>query len=340
MNVTEGVTLTNRIASGRRRLFAGGILQLIAGMSCASGAALGLYALLMSVNMINGPAGLLGFFSLSLYRLVAVSVAAWFITMAQGSMSAKRWARTLTLAYAWPAIILGAFSFIGTIICEPMILKTLMSGGSATGDMVMFAIYPTVYRLVTYLVFPGLLLLLYSGKQVKETSEHDHAQLSWTDKHPLPFLATCLWFCFEGFRILSLMLVLSLFPLFGIFITGYAGLAMAVLALALFLVIVRGFYRRSISAWWGAVGVCIFVFVSFAVTLVRTDMPALLNQMEMGGPAMYLFELIYLLHSPGFAVQIICAIVLVLVLLLFSKRYFGKEGASCPDPESIVAKQA
>ena len=41
MNGPEDTTLTNRITSGRRRLFAGGILQLIAGMSCASGAALG-----------------------------------------------------------------------------------------------------------------------------------------------------------------------------------------------------------------------------------------------------------------------------------------------------------
>lgn len=339
MNGPEDTTLTNRITSGRRRLFAGGILQLIAGMSCASGAALGLLSILHSTRMIDGPAGLLGFLSLLLYRLVAVSIAAWFITMALGSMSAKRWSPTLTLAYAWPAIVLGPFSFITTIVYRPEILKALTSWGSLTGDMVMISIYPMVYMTVTYFVFPGVLLLLYSGKRVKEACEHDHVQPSWTDNHPLPFLATCLWFCFEGFRILSLMLVLSLFPLFGIFIKGYAGLALAVLDVVLFLVIVRGLYRRSIGAWWGALGICIFVFVSFGVTLVRTDMPALLNQMEIGGPAMYLFELTALLHSPGFAVRMICAIVLVLALLLFSKRYFGKEGALCPHPESVVNKQ-
>lgn len=325
MNDLNEVALTSSIKNGRRRLIAGGIIQIIAGMLCAMGAALTILGLLIMGDVADETAT--PFFSLSMafaiFFYAAISV--WLITVGLGSINMKRWARALSLIVAWTGLIIGANAIIAMVLFMPDFFQLMDSKeGIPPNVQGIVAVITMIMMACVYVIFPGVMVLLYSGKRVKQACEYYNPQPSWADSRPLPVLAACFLFFFQAFGMLPMMFFLKGFPLFGLVIGGPAGILLVGLTVLLLLVIALGLYRLRLEAWWGAIIATLFLFGSFTVTFFRMDSLELMKLMDMSEQEIEALNMGSFLDSPAFTVQMVGSIVILLAFLLFIRRYFRK----------------
>jgi len=334
MNDLEDVALTNRIKSGRRRLVAGGIIQVIAGVISALLAAAMLLASLIVGDMEEEHLASVVNRSLVYSLLFYGGITAWMITMGLGSLSLKRWARALTLVVMWPGFVLGAYTAITSFLFLPDMLQSFSPGEDVPAELLSVVTYFSMGMIfVIYIGFPGLLVLLYTGKRTREACEYYQPLPVWTDKRPLPVLAACFLFCFQTIGFVPLFLVLDAFPLFGTLVKGPVGIALIGTTLLLCVPLTWGFYQLRPLAWWGTLALSLFLFSTFSVTFFQMDGLELMRLFGFTDQDMQQVQVGDFLNSPIFNVQIIGFPILLLAFFGYTKRFFkkGEEPLPCPE---------
>ena len=335
MSNLEEAILTKNIRSGRRRLIAGGIIQVIAGVITAILAAAMLLASLIFGDMEDEHlASVINrsfMYSLFFYG----GITAWMITMGLGSLSLKRWARALTLVVMWPGFVLGAYTAITSFLFVPDMLQSFSPGENVPAELMSVVTYFSMGMIfVIYIGFPGLLVLLYTGKRTREACEYYQPSPVWTDKRPLPVLAACFLFCSQTIGLRPLFLVLDAFPLFGTLVKGPVGFALIGATLLLCVPLTWGFYQLRPLAWWGTLTLSLFLFSTLSVTFFRMDGVELMRLFGFTDQDMQQVQVGDFLNLPIFNTQMIGFPILMLAFFGYTKRFFkkGEEAVLSPEP--------
>ncbi len=250
------------------RLIIMGALLIAGGVLC------GLMALLMPVAVLlqravpAGQANAMPAHMMVTNLLFYSAMAVVGIWLGIGSIKARRWARALILTTAWIWLICGLAAIPFLAIFLPKTLRASFEAAAVPAAAIVIALIAMgVVCFVMYIVIPGMFILCYRSPHVKATCELRNPAPSWTDSCPLPLLAMVL--VLGGGAITLPMCAFGGYPVpfFGRFICGWAAVPAYLLAAGLVGVAAIGFYRRQVTAWWGAVVMLTLCSISFGATI-------------------------------------------------------------------------
>lgn len=244
-----------------------GILQIILGGFCSIGTLfmiLGFFIAASIDNNANPPMNLSAMIPGVLMYLV---FAVWFIWMGVGSIKARRWARALVLTTSWIWLISGIITIIFMVLFMPDMYAQMGKSAQISQNVAfVMKIVMDTFMVVFLFVIPGILVLFYGSKSVKNTCEFRDTTVSWTDKCPLPILGLALLYGYGAFITLFNSFSGTPIPFFGLIISGSLGTVIFLASSALLGFLAWGFYNLKVKAFWTSVALCIFGGVSAVVT--------------------------------------------------------------------------
>jgi hypothetical protein len=302
------------------RLVVFGILQIILGSICMLITPLMIFGMIVAhknaAEGINVRAMIPGV-------LLYISLAIWFIWMGIGSVRARRWARALILVSSWLWLVCGALGFVFMLRVIPnMYDKMAESGQIPKAAVIVMKCGIMTFMAVFYVIIPGLLVLFYSGGNVKATCEYRDPQIRWTDKCPLPVLAISLINVGWAISILWTGIYKWTIPFFGSILSGTPG-AIVVLALILLLAYTAyGTYKLDIKAWWCALLVIIGWSLSAIITFSRVNIQTYYDKMGFSGQQLESMKQYSALLGSKMNLFFGFWAIVVIAYLVYIRRYF------------------
>jgi hypothetical protein len=319
-------------ASGR--LMVAGVLEILLGcllffVVATMGAVLAAYA-----NGNGSAPGQLAPNILVKALMIDVLIAVAFVWVGVGLARAQRWAWALTVSASWVWLALGSVMFVHVILTVPATSAALTDKATMPpGFALLMRIVPIATSAFTYLVVPGVLLALCHHGSVRATCERRDPRTRWTDRCPLPVLALSLLFAFSMSSPFSMS---DCLPVFGIYLSGAAGVAVAVLVACLMAWLAWGTYRRQPAAWWVALVVAVVGTADMFVMYAAMDLSEMYQ--KMGMPAEQIEPLqkagLFALLSRYGPWLTLASGIGFLAYLAFVRRYFGS--AEVPSPSVVT----
>jgi MFS family permease len=194
-------------------------------------------------------------------------LAALLIPLGYGHLKKRRWARTLSLTLLWSWLVVGAPLVV-------VVFFILLASKSLSLPVALIAL---ILLGASYLVFPGLLIRFYQGRNVRRTFETKDANSYWLEGLPIPILVLSSLYLFYIIMLHILILFNGIFPALGVFVFGLQGILLLDLSITCLACLTWGTLRRKAWAWWGSViGLGLFTF-STVLTLSRYDYSAILS---------------------------------------------------------------
>jgi hypothetical protein len=242
------------------------------------------------------------------YYLIAVL----FILLGYGHLRIRRWARPLSLTY------LGAWLVLGLPLSVVFLFILLASKEvSPVGALVAVIVLGLLY-----LVLPGILIRFYQSQDVRSTFETRDPTSYAIERIPVPVLVLCSLYVFYIVVLHTLIFFNGIFPLFGVFLTGFYGIALIDILIACLAFLIWGTFRLRIWAWWGSLLYVGLLTFSSILTFSRSIYLDILSIMRFPPTEM---EFLDGLPFQGFHFALFIGIPLFLTLglIIFSKRYFG-----------------
>src|SRR3990172_2375454 len=113
-----------------------------------------------------------------------------FIWLGIGSITAKRWARALTLILSMIWLAIGALTFGFEAYLMPKLLSgmQLEGGRMPESGMAVVTFFILGFMFVLFVVLPAAFTLFFRSPHVKATCEQRDPKPRWTDQRPLPAL--------------------------------------------------------------------------------------------------------------------------------------------------------
>jgi hypothetical protein len=166
--------------------------------------------------------------------------------------------RPVVLGIGWPTLVTSLLMAAGILIYA--------SERSEQG-YVAFAVMVLIFGVL----LPAGYLRFYTSAAVQETLAAYDPSPSWTEATPLPVFVGCVSLLLFGMLTMALS-VIEATPVFGVYVTGVAGAALAVVAGGVMIGSAVGMYVGRRWGWWLAMGVVAGGFASAIVTLGRRGM--------------------------------------------------------------------
>jgi hypothetical protein len=230
------------------------------------------------------------------------ALGALFIAGGVGSMSCRRWGRSLSLVVCWLWLFAGAHIALFTCL---FFWQRPRAKGSITEMDAGFAFSMIVLNAMFDVVIPAALVLFYSSKHVKVTVEMRDPRPCWTDRCPTPVLVVSAIFTF-GACFHALAQIGAWAESFQSVKSGPDAIwsqtrgALEFLAWTVFLLYAAwGTYRLRMRAWWSAV-------IVLSASVISSEAVRLLSPRESGW-----FGRIFELDT-----------IAILVYLLYLRRFF------------------
>ena len=234
------------------------------------------------------------------------------IVLGLGSIRARRWARAICLALAWP-LMLGSVNGLGlmsTIVPTQMPLEEFNSSA--------LKYLPLLFSIVPF-GFAALHVWFYSREDVRLTCETRNPLPCWTDKVPLRVLAVAVFLASAG-----IVMILSPQQLifFGAIYSSSTSFALRVLFMLVLLGFALGAYRQKMFGWWGSLIAIIVAVASTHISALKLrpiDYYEALKSLPEGTDQMLLVNM---LPQPAvlFWTYLPC-----LLYLLWIRKFFGQE---------------
>ena len=252
--------------------------------------------------------------------LFYVLLAALFVSLGIGSMTARRWAPPLIQVTSWAWLICGALGGAMMFFMMPKMMATLpnQQPGAAAGVMGCMAVSFGLFGVAVPLAF----VLFYRSAHVKATVEALDPVPRWTDAHPVSMLIFASWMFFGAISTLLSSFMYRALPIGGFMLRGGALFAvMAAMATLLFWIGV-GTLKRIPAAWWSAI-VLMIIGMTWGAFMVRLTTPEKMSE-AMGIPfdAQQAAITQGMYSSPFFLVWMTVFWIGYLVFLLYLRRYF------------------
>jgi hypothetical protein len=257
-----------------------GILTLLLGCLAGLFVPLMLFGQMMAAKAPNAPPTNAAMMlpGMAIYGGLAVAL----VWLGIGSITARRWARSLLLIFSWSWLIMGVcmtavmpFFMAKVFASLPPNAKTgqpAMPPGAITG----MVIGMTFFFFVFFVLVPALWTFFYNSRHVKATCEARDPVTCWTDACPLPVLAFCLW----TWVAVPMMLVMALtgmavMPFFGMFVAGVAGSLFFLMIAAIWGVAGWWLYRLDERGWWLILVAMVLFMISALLTYSQHDISEL-----------------------------------------------------------------
>jgi hypothetical protein len=328
MAENEGTVQTAGFKDRKTRLVVFGILQILFGGLCALLIPLMIMGMVMSAMQNNHAAQQLHWQTMVPGILVYAVAAVWFITMGIGSIRTRRWARALILISSWFWLVCGVLGFAVILRIVPAMYDQMGKDGKIPEAMIVgMKIGMMTFMAVAYVVIPGLLVLFYSGRDVKATCETRDPHIRWTDACPLPVLGVSVMCAVWAGSLLFMGVYGWVIPFFGTILSGLPG-AIAIFVLILLLAYVaRGMYKLDIQAWWCVLLVNVVWFLSAMITLSRVSMQTFYERMNFPEQQMENMKQFNMLWGHMMYLPMGFWVVIVGVYLLYIRKYFKHDSS-------------
>jgi len=270
--------------------------------------------------------------SMLFYLLLAIAL----VWLGIGSIRCRRWARALTLIFAWPWLCTGLLTIpLMAIIMPKALANSMPQGGQISpGIMTMILVMQMAFMGVFFLLLPLLLVLFYGSRNTKATCELRDPVLRWTDRAPLPILGMVFWLSISAvFMTIFAVAFRGVIPFFGRILSGPPGIAVLLLIAALWVVIAHLWYKQKIAGWWLLLGIFLLFGVSNLLTFPKVDFMEVYR--SMGYPEAQI-ELIRRqgIFTPTLLTWMSCAgLIPMLGYLVWTRRFFCKHPVA---PEGAI----
>jgi len=259
--------------------------------------------------------------SLAIAALYYLGIAVVFGWLGVGSILARRWARTLSLALGWIWLVSGTIGGLFSLLLLPRIFAAMPKTGGP--DMTGVAVGCAVAVIVPVLILlPIAFVLFYGGRNVRATFEARDPHPRWTDRCPFPVLVLAL---LAAFAVLpcALSALHPAFPFFGRLLTGAPGAAAMLLFALLQAALAWGLYKLRPAAWWGYLALWLVSVVSSVITFSRgLNWEELLRASGQPDNPMFRQVMIGMFQGPFFITVLVVLSLAFLGYLLWIKRYF------------------
>jgi hypothetical protein len=196
-----------------------------------------------------------------------------FIWLGIGSITAKRWARamTLVLSIIWLAVGVLTFGFEAYFMPKPFSKMQIEGSRLPESSAAIITFFALAFIFVLFVVLPAAFTLFFRSPHVKATCEQRDPKPRWTDKRPLPVLGLSLML-YAGAASMLLMIVYPALPFLGTILTGLPLVAYAVIVSGVLLYLAKNIYDLKIMAWTIAVILSILGSVTGTITFLKMDM--------------------------------------------------------------------
>ena len=252
-----------------------------------------------------------------MFANITIQVAGYYaialvcIPLGYGHLKLHRWSRKIALTILWDWLVLGLPL---SVILFLMLLtsKDLPPGSLPLLGLAFVVIYP---------VLPGLLIKFYRSANVRHAFQHKDGDEGWFEQTPQAVLVLgSLMIFFIGALHIPLLFN-GIFPVFGIFSFGLEGVLLIDLSVFLLIVLTWGVLGKRRWAWWGSVAYFVLMILSTTITFLKIHPKDILAQMKFAQ-----FEQNILKNVPvqgiNFVVLIVLPLVITLVILITSRKYF------------------
>ncbi len=263
-----------------------------------------------------------------------------FIWLGIGSITAKRWARALTLVLSIVWFAVGVLTFGFEAYLMPKLLSGMQVEGSRMSEsgMAIATFFVLGFIFVLCVVLPAAFTLFFRSPHVKATCEQRDPKPRWTDRRPLPVLGLSLMLYAGAASMLSGFIFPAL-PFFGRLLTGLPLIAYLVIVSAILLYLAKSIYNLKTAGWTGTLILSILGYVAGAVTFFKMDMIEYYKALGYSDQAisqMRLAETWQIIGTRTIAVpMMIISLVVWIGYLLYVRRFFvavpqGRSGSTIP----------
>jgi MFS family permease len=235
------------------------------------------------------------------------------VPLGYGHVTARRWARKLTLTLLW---FWGIFGI-------PLIVVFLFTLFSSKDLSIVGGLIALVMAGLAYFVAPWLLMRFYRSRDVRLTFETRDPKPSWIDDLPQPVLVL-------GALLLFYIVVLhipiffnGIFPLFGLLLTGIEGISMIDVSIFCLAGLTWGTLKLKPWAWWGALVYVSLLTVSVIVTFSQYTLLDILARLRFPPTETEFLDGLPF-HGFHLALTLGVPLLITLGLLIFSRRYFNR----------------
>jgi MFS family permease len=238
-------------------------------------------------------------------------IAALFIPLGYGHLKMRRWARTLSLTLLWSWLVVGA----------PLSVVVFFILAASKDLSLPAALMALVFLGLSYLVFPGLLIRFYQGRNVRRTFETKDTKSYWVEELPMPILVLSSLYGFYIIMLHLLILFNGMFPVLGVFRFGLQGIVLLDISIACLIGLMWGTLRRRLWAWWGSVTLLGLFTFSTVLTLLRSSYSTILSGLNFPPREI---EFLRGLPVQGFHFAVLVGIPLFITwgVAILSKRHF------------------
>ncbi len=239
-------------------------------------------------------------------------IAALFIPLGYGHLKMRRWARTLSLTLLWSWLVVGA----------PLIVVVFFILAGSKDLSLPVALIALVFLVLSYLVFPELLVRFYRGRNVRRTFETKDAKPCWVEDLPMPILVLSSLYLFYIVVLHILILFNGIFPAGGVFLFGLQGILLLDISIGCLMCLIWGTLRLRLWAWWGAVILLGLFTFSTILTFFRSSYSTILSGLAFPPREM---EFLGGLPVQGYHFAILVGIPLLITwgVVILSRRHFG-----------------
>jgi hypothetical protein len=239
-------------------------------------------------------------------------IAALCIPLGYAHLKARRWARTLFLTLLWSWLVVGA----------PLALVFFFILVTAKELSLSAVLIAAVLVALSYPAIPACLIRFYGGRNVRLTLEHKDPKSCWIESVPLPILVIGFLLVFYAIVLHIPIFFNGVFPLFGVFVSGLEGIFLIAVSILYLVFMTWGTLRSKVWAWWGALVYLGLLTFSSILTLLRSSYQDILTIMAFPPREI---EMLGNVPAQGFhfAILIGLPLLLTLVALVVSRRYFG-----------------
>jgi hypothetical protein len=236
-------------------------------------------------------------------------IAAALIPLGYGHLRLRRWARPFSVALLWFWLVVG----LPVIL---LFMAVLVSSKDAAPVVIFVAL---VFLVLSYALFPWLLIRFYLGQNVRLTFETRDPRPCWAEQRPMASLVLGALFLFFAVALHIPIFFNGVYPLFGTWLTGLPGIVALTVTAFCLAFLAWGILGQRWWAWWGALLSLGALTISAIVTLAASSYADLLAVVNFP-PA----ELEFLDGLPfqGAHLALFAGLPLTisLVVLIFSKR--------------------
>lgn len=250
-------------------------------------------------------------FAVIAWQIIAYAgIALVFIPLGCAHLRLRRWARPLMVSLLWLAWILGV-----PLLVVFVFLLSFKALSSAAGWVVLVAVG------LAYLFLPGLLIRFYESEDVRRTFAAKDPRSYAIERLPVPLLVLAILLLFCASALHLPLFFQALFPCFGRWLSGSAGVLALAMAIITLVALAWGVWQQRLWAWWGSLSYFVLLTLSAALTLVRSSRAEIVSRLQLPpmeteilrGMTLQRAHLLALVGIP---------LLLTLALLVRSRRHF------------------